>query len=153
MKTESLSSWMSYETKSALRHHRISQHLQVSCRLFKNLNLEILMNLTLKCVQPRVIPHARWEHTLLWSNGGAVLPLGFSTSGGGCCRSVPEHGTAQRSRTASTLQLRYVLGAELLCWAELLPLRVAALLLCMDIMKETSQGGEWSPLPSLNVKP
>lgn len=32
-------------------------------------------------------------------------------------QSVPERGTALRGRTASTLQLRYVLRAELLCSA------------------------------------
>lgn len=73
MKTESLSSWMSYETKSALRHHRISQHLQVSYRLVSSLNLKILMNLTLKCVLLRVIPRACWEHTLLPGALGVLL--------------------------------------------------------------------------------
>lgn len=108
MKTESLSSWTSYETKSALRHHRISQHLQVSCRLVNSLNLKILMNFTLKCVLPRVIARACGEHTLLRSNGGAVLPLGFPTSDAARAAGLP-------ARCSSGMCLVQSCSAGLLC--------------------------------------
>lgn len=74
VKTESQCIWMSYKTKHTSRHHRISQHLQVSCHLVNILNLNMLMNLKLKCVPPRLILHTIWKHT---SRPGATGMLLF----------------------------------------------------------------------------
>lgn len=75
------------------------------------------MNLTLKCVLPRVIPRACWEHTLLPGAVGVLLcPWGSAPQEGDAadpCQSVAQLRGA--GLPAHCQQLGYGLGAELPC--------------------------------------
>lgn len=148
---------MSYEIKPTLRHHRISQHLQVSCHLVNSLNPKILMNLKLKHVLPRLITRACWKHTSLPGATGMLLfPYGSPSQVGdaaGPRQSVAHLRGAGPAAHRST-GMSVLLCSALMSHMPLLRRCCPALMHTTSRKRESSHGGGCSPPhPTLKVRP